>query len=119
VQETEAAITAGWLEVTPLQNPEAAQRLQAAFFLGDGKSEVLTLAQERGAALVLIDEEQGSRRAEAMGFPVLRTVGILLQAKASGLIAAVKESLDALRAEGFRLSDEAYREALRKAGEGP
>jgi predicted nucleic acid-binding protein len=54
-----------------------------------------------------------------MGFPVLRTVGILLQAKASGLIAAVKESLDALRAEGFRLSDEAYREALRKAGEGP
>ena len=118
-QETEDAIAAGWIEVILLQDAEAAQRVQQTFLLGDGESEVLALAQERGAALVLIDEERGFRRAQDMGFPVLRTIGVLLQAKASGLIATVRESLDALRVEGFRLSDEAYREALQKAGEEP
>jgi uncharacterized protein len=117
--ESEAAIVAGWIEVLSPQDPEAVQRLQATFRLGDGESEVLALAQERGATLVLIDEELGFRRADAMGVTVLRTVGVLLQAKAHGLIATVKEPLDALRAEGFRLSHEAYREALRKAGEAP
>lgn len=118
-RETEEAIAAGWMEVTALQDPDAARRIRDTFLLGDGESEVLALAQERGAALVLIDEEEGFRRAEAMGFNALRTVGVLLQAKFRGLIPMVKEHLDALRAEGFRLSDEAYREALRKAGEEP
>jgi predicted nucleic acid-binding protein len=116
-QESEEAIAAGWIEVSPLQAPEAARRIQTAFLLGDGESEVLALAQEQSAALVLIDEAQGFRRAEELGIPALRTIGILLQAKASGLIPTVKEPLDALRTEGFRLSDDAYREALQKAGE--
>lgn len=118
-RETEEAIAAGWIEVTALQDPEAARRIQETFLLGHGESEVLALAQERGAALVLIDEERGFRRAEEMGLPVLRTAGVLLQAKARGLITMVREHLEALRVEGFRLSDEAYREALRKAGEEP
>ena len=119
VRETEEAIAAGWMEVSALQGPEAARRIRTMFLLGDGESEVLALAQERGADLVLIDEEQGFRRAEAMGFHVLRTTGILLQAKARGRITTVKEHLEALRAEGFRLSEGAYREALRQAGEEP
>jgi predicted nucleic acid-binding protein len=118
-QETEEAIAAEWMEVIALQEPDAAQRIRAMFLLGDGESEVLVLAQERGADLILMDEERGFRRAEALGFNVLRTLGVLFQAKAHGRITTVKEHLEALRKEGFRLSDGAYREALRKAGEEP
>jgi predicted nucleic acid-binding protein len=117
--ETEAAIAVGWMEVIALQEPEAAQRIRAMFLLGDGESEVLALAREQGADLILIDEERGFRRAEVLGFNVLRTLGVLLQAKARGRITTVKEHLDALRNEGFWLSDGVYREALRKAGEKP
>jgi len=87
--------------------------------LGDGESEVLALAQEHRAGLVLIDEERGVRRAAVLGLPVLRTVGVLLQAKSRELLPMVREHLVALRAEGFRLSEAAYQEALRQAGEAP
>ncbi len=118
-QETEEATATGWMEVIALQDPEAAQRFRILFLLGDGESEVLALAQERGADLIIIDEERGFRRAEALGFNALRTLGVLLQAKVRGRITTVQEHLEALRREGFRLSDGAYREALRRAGEEP
>ncbi len=54
-----------------------------------------------------------------LGFNALRTLGVLLQAKVRGRITTVQEHLEALRREGFRLSDGAYREALRRAGEEP
>lgn len=118
-QETKEAIAAGWMEVIALQDSGAAPRIRAMFLLGDGESEVLALSQERGADLIIIDEERGFRRAEALGFNALRTLGVLLQAKVHGRITTVKEHLEALRREGFRLSDGAYREVLRKAGEEP
>jgi uncharacterized protein len=74
-QESEAAIGAGWINALSTQDPEAVQRLQATFLLGNGASEVLALARERGATLVFIDEELGFRCAEAMGVAVLRTAG--------------------------------------------
>jgi predicted nucleic acid-binding protein len=78
-----------WLTVeTP-----ADQSLVAALkmLIDDGEAEAIALAQERGADLILIDEERGCRRAEALGFNVLRTLGVLLQAKARGRIATVKQ----------------------------
>ncbi len=116
-REVEAAIAAGWIEVMALYEPEAAQCLRTQFLLGDGESEVLALAQERPTTLILMDEARGVRWATARGHTVLRTVGSLLQAKRQGLLSTVQSHLDALRAEGFRLSDSTYRAALQQAGE--
>jgi predicted nucleic acid-binding protein len=44
-------------------------------------------------------------------------VGILLQAKQSGLVSAVHPLLDNLHNEGFRLHPNVYAEALRLAAE--
>ncbi|WP_456332765.1 DUF3368 domain-containing protein [Fervidibacter sacchari] len=41
--------------------------------------------------------------------PCIGTVGVLLEAKAKGLVTAVKPILDALRVFGFYLSDELYK----------
>jgi predicted nucleic acid-binding protein len=118
-QETAEAVTMGWLEVLPLRQPEAAQRLRAQLLLGDGESEVLALAQEHQVTLVLLDEDRAVRHARALRLPVLRTVGVLLQAKTQLLLPDVKPPLDTLRTLGFRLSEGAYQQALRYAGEAP
>ena len=118
-QETADAVMLGWLAVLPLRQPEVAQRLRAQWLLGDGESEVLTLAQEHQVTLVLLDEDRAVRHARALRLPVLRTVGILLQAKTQRLLSDVKPPLDTLRTLGFRLSEGAYQQALRYAGEAP
>src|SRR5262249_53055881 len=88
--ETAEAGTIGWLEIVPLRQPEAAQRLRAQFLLGDGESEVLALTQEHQVTLVLLDEDRAVRHARALRLPVLRTVGVLLQAKTQHLLPDVK-----------------------------
>ncbi len=118
-QETAEAVAAGWLTVLPLHQPAVAQRFQSQWLLGDGESEVLALAQEHAATLVLLDEERAVRYARALGLQVLRTVGVLLQAKTRHLLPQVKPSLDALRSTGFRLGDRVYQQALQHAGETP
>jgi predicted nucleic acid-binding protein len=116
-QDTAEAVAMGWLEVLALRQPEAAQRLRAQFLLGDGESEVLALAQEHQVTLVLLDEDRAVRHARALGLPVLRTIGVLLQAKTQHLLPDIKAPLDALRTLGFRLSERVYQQALQYAGE--
>ena len=118
-QETKEARAAGWIEVVELQDPEAAQRFWKTFGLGAGESEVLALAQEHFADLLLLDDDQAVKRARELGFAVRRTPGILALAKEQGLITSVKEHLDALRAKGLWLSDRAYRRILRDMREAP
>ena len=93
------------------------ERLRATYRLGEGESAVLALAQEHRADLLLLDEAHAVRCAHMLGFRVLRTVGVLLQAKVQGIIPTVKTPLQILRASGFRLSDDVHHAALRYAGE--
>ncbi len=78
---------------------------------------MLALAQEHQVTLVLLDEDRAVRHARALGLPVLRTVGVLLQAKTQHLLPDVKSPLDTLRTLGFRLSERVYQQALQYAGE--
>jgi uncharacterized protein len=116
-QETVAARAAGWIEVRALQHPEVAQWLSDTSGLGPGESEVIALAQECAAELLLLDDDQAVKRARESGLVVRRTPGVLGLAKAQGLITTVQEHLDALRAEGLWLSVEVYYRVLRDVGE--
>ncbi len=46
------------------------------------------------------------------------TLGVLVQAKQSGVLRALKPVLDALVADGFRIAPALVREALAHVGEG-
>jgi predicted nucleic acid-binding protein len=118
-QETVEARTAGWIVVRHLQDRTMAQRLRDTGNLGDGESEVIALAQECAADLVLLDDDRAVQRARALGLVVRRTPGFLALAKEQRLIASVKEHLAALRAEGLWLSAQAYDHILRDVGEEP
>lgn len=109
--------SANWIEVHVVSDSTEVLVLHASTQLGLGECAALILAEELGAHRVLIDDRAGRREATARGVPVTGTIGTLLVAKQQGFIASIKEVLDDLRAQGTRISDQLYRDALGAAGE--
>ncbi len=95
----------------------AANELKTKRRLGAGESETLVLAQELRADLVLLDDRAARRAARQLTLPVRGTVGVLLMAKKSNLIPAIRPLLDGLRGAGIYLDETLYQRALQLAGE--
>ena len=64
------------------------------FDLDDGEAEVLILAEELDADLVILDEIIGRRYAKILGYTLTGTLGILLKAKEKGIVTSLKELLN-------------------------
>lgn len=105
---------AEWILVTELQDPRRADLLSD---LDRGEAEVIALAQELNATLVIVDERLARRHARRLGLKLTGTLGVLLKAKERGLVTAVKPLIDQLQRGGFRLADFVITEALQLAGE--
>jgi predicted nucleic acid-binding protein len=86
--------------------------------LDAGEAEAIALALEVGADLLLMDERLGRETARYLGVRYVGLIGVLIAAKRSGLIGAIKSRLDRLRdGAGFRVSDELYARVLQDEGE--
>lgn len=109
--------SANWIEVHVVSDSTEVFVLHASTQLGLGECAALILAEELGAHRVLVDDRAGRREATARGLPVTGTIGTLLVAKQQGIIASIKEVLDDLRAQGTRISDQLYLDALGAADE--
>lgn len=86
----------------PLQD---ARRAELLADLDRGEAEVIALAQELYADLVIIDERLARRHAKRLGLKVTGTLGVLLRAKTLGLVPAVRPLIEQLRQSGIRLGD--------------
>lgn len=106
---------ARWIESKSVKDRTQVNLLLAS--LEKGEAEVLCLAKELKAGLVLLDEEKARKSAVLAGFTVLGTVGLLLLAKDLGLIKEVRSPLNELQKKKFRISERIITEALKKAGE--
>ena len=105
-----------WLDVRMPPDPRRVTELLLS--LDKGEAEAIALAESYEDARLLLDERKGRRVAEALGLRVTGTAGVLLAAKAVGLIPAVRPLLDALiRDHEFRLSERLYDAVLASAGE--
>jgi uncharacterized protein len=89
-----------------------------------GESMVLALAlhlQAGGDEVeVVLDERRGRRAAAALGLSLVGTAGLVLRAKAAGLLAGselVRDVLDSLDREGMYLGTELRAAILDAAGE--
>ncbi|MCP4396678.1 MAG: DUF3368 domain-containing protein [bacterium] len=105
---------ADWIKSTPLNNPR-----QALVYVGldRGETEVLALADELSARLIVMDERKGRRYAKRLGLPLTGTLGILLAAKDKGLIPAVSPLIHEFLENGLYLSPEIVSKVLEIAGE--
>lgn len=88
-----------------------------AWDLGNGETAVISRALSEPCAVCLLDDRAARDCAQLFGAQVKGTVGILLLAKKTGLIPAVRPEIDALRRTGALLSDAVIREALQIAEE--
>lgn len=107
--ETRQACDA-WIEIIPIQNTAVTRSLVTK--LGRGESEAIALAIELAADIVLLDDGKARTVADFMGLRVSGTIGVLTQAHRTDLLMDLRQALDELRANGFRLNPEVYRKAL-------
>jgi predicted nucleic acid-binding protein len=105
---------APWIRPIPLAKP---QRARVYTGLDQGEAQVLTLAEERAARLVIIDERKRRQYAQRLELPVTGTLGLLLLAKEKGLITDLAPLLAELQDAGLYLHPDLVTQALRLAGE--
>ena len=103
-----------WIEIVNIENRYLREFL---FDLDDGEAEVLILAKETNASLVIMDEIMGRRYAKELGFDITGTIGILLKAKKKGLISSVKELVSELLRKGTWLNPNLVSKVLKIANE--
>ncbi len=106
---------AAWIELKPVKD-----EIQVALLLGSlekGEAEVLVLAKELNADLILLDEEKARKSAAIAGFEIMGLLGLFILAKNLGLIHEVRPLVDKLMINKFRISDKIIEKTLKKGGE--
>lgn len=103
-----------WIEVREVQNQES---LNYFFDLDRGEAEVLVLAKEIDAELVILDENLGRRYAKQLQLNLTGTIGVLLRSKRKGLVSSVKDLLLELKDKGVWLSPSLIDQVTKLAGE--
>ena len=108
--------SASWLTITSVTDVPLFQKYRRV--LDEGESEALTLMHELSADLLLIDEMLGRKIAQMEGIAHTGVLGVLLSAKAKGLLDFIRPALhDLTTMAGFRISNALYERVLRQAGE--
>jgi hypothetical protein len=104
-----------WIKVQSVQSDAQVQLLLPT--LDRGEAEVIALALEQQARLVLIDELTGRKVAESLNLNIAGSVGILIRAKQMGEIPAVKPLLDEMKGQGIYFSQRFIDTILREVKE--
>jgi len=103
-----------WVEI---RSPAAAIAQPLVVNLGPGETQVLMLALEITGSVAILDDKFARRVADVRGIPVVGTLGLLLNAKRSGILREVGPSVKRLERMGFRLSDQTRAAVMELAGE--
>ena len=105
---------ARYIRTAPLLDPRRADLLSD---LDRGEAEVIALAMEHNADLVIIDERLARRHAQRVGLYVTGVLGVLLRAKKQALVDEIHPLIHQLRQSGIRFSDALIKQVLEMADE--
>lgn len=111
----EKILKSEWIKILEVQDKSDRKIYQAK--LHDGEVEVMMLAKEISADLLIIDDNAAKKFAKFLGFKVTGTLGILLKARSEKIISEVRPILDKMLAEKFYISDKIINLVLKTAGE--
>lgn len=103
-----------WIQV---RAPQAVPSPWLTYDLGAGELAAIALALENPQRIVLLDDAQARRVAQAAGLTVWGTLKVLLEAKRHGLTATVSSALDALVRSGMWMTPALRDRVLRLAEE--
>lgn len=106
---------AGFIQTKELRDPNPVELYTDT--LSPQDAEVIVLAKEQRADLILTRDRGLRRRARREGIEVFSHVEFFIVAKHNGFVEAVKPLLDELRDKGLLIREGVYLETLRQAGE--
>lgn len=104
-----------WIQVRSLASRQQVTLLLPTLDLGE--AEVIALALEVEAPLVLIDAQTGRQVAKSLGLKVTGSVGLLIRAKQQKLIPAIRPLVEQMRQSGIYYSERFVQSVLREVGE--
>ena len=112
----EQAQQAGWLKTRPASNANLVSLLTVELHLGEAQA--IALALEMAADRLLIDERDGRKLARQLGLRLTGVLGVLLRAKKTERIHAIKPEIEALRTKArFFVASDLETAILTEAGE--
>jgi predicted nucleic acid-binding protein len=88
-----------------------------AWDLGAGESAVISLTATNATAVAVLDDLAARRCAQAMGLPIVGSLGLILMAKRAGVISSATQALDAVVAAGLFISRQHLDAVCIQAGE--
>ena len=106
---------ASWIKVEAIRDPSQKDIFRAR--LHAGEVEVIILAREQKADLLIMDDDAAKKTAKFLGFNVTGTLGILLKAKREGYLEKVEPIMNEMIHDGLFISDTVKRFVLKEAGE--
>lgn len=115
VEQIRKKVESGIFLVYQVKNASVVRQLYGRLHYGE--LEVIVGAKELDISLAIIDETDARKMASEFLVDTVGILGIVTQAKRKGLIGEVKSDLDALRENGYRISDKLYYSVLEQNGE--
>lgn len=104
-----------WFIISQAGHKQYQNILEAS--LDKGEASAIAFSIEQKNCLLIIDDYKGRKYAESLGIYITGTLGILINAKQSGIIASVKASLNKIKTTDFRMTEELELRTLEKANE--
>ena len=104
-----------FIHVYPVKDSQSRKMFSSR--LHAGEVEVMLLAEEKQADLLIMDDNAAKKTAKFLGYKVTGTLGILLKAKKEGHINAIKPLVEKLQETGFYVSPKVKQYVLEEANE--
>jgi predicted nucleic acid-binding protein len=104
-----------WILIKEIQNHMAKSMYKTQ--LHEGEVEVMILAQEVNADLVIIDDANAKKHAKYLKLPVTGTLGVLIKAKQNGYVDKLKPILQMMVENGIYISQDLINLCLKQVGE--
>ena len=104
-----------WVRVDSIKNQMAKTMYKTQ--LHDGEVEVMILAKEIAADVVIIDDANDKKHAKYLELPVTGTLGVLIKARKEGYVDELKPILHRMVEEGIYISQNLIELCLKQAGE--
>ena len=120
LEQLQQASRQGWLSIAPPNGiADSYQPINPGVDAGEASAIGVALQQQASGThvLVLIDDRCGRAEARRQGLPIIGLAAVLVLARESGLISACAPLLQALRKEGYYLSDRLVESVLQQVGE--
>jgi predicted nucleic acid-binding protein len=104
-----------WIEIRQPSDKNYQAIIEAS--VDKGEASAIALAIELNDCLLIIDDLKGRKFANQIGLTIIGTIGVIVDAKLTGIITSVKPILAKIKLTNFRITEQLEAIILKRSGE--